>query len=92
LVGKPEGKIPLGRPRCRCDDDIKMDLRGIGFGSVNWIFVAQDRDKWRALLGTVMNLRVRIKGEKFLDMLSVSLASQEGLCSTQVVTINKLGT
>jgi transcription termination factor 2 len=58
LVGKPEGKRPLGRPRCRWVDNIKMDLREIGWDGVDWSQLAQDRDKWRALVNTVMNLRV----------------------------------
>jgi hypothetical protein len=58
LVGKPEGKIPLGRPRRRWEDNIKMDLREIGWGGMDWIDVAQDRDQWRALVNTVMNLGV----------------------------------
>jgi hypothetical protein len=58
LVGKPEGKRPLGRPRRRWVDNIKMDLREIGRDEVNWIDVAQDRDQWRALVNTVLNLRV----------------------------------
>jgi hypothetical protein len=58
LKGKPEGKRPLGRPRCRWDDGIRMDLREIGWGSEDWIQLAQDRDWWRALVNTVMNLRV----------------------------------
>jgi hypothetical protein len=58
LVGKPQGKIPLGRPRHRCVENIKMDLREIGWDGVNWIDIAQDRDQWRAVLNTVMNLRV----------------------------------
>jgi hypothetical protein len=58
LVGKPEGKSPLGRPRRRWVDNIKMDLRGIGWGDVDWIDLAQDRDQWRAFLNTVMNFRV----------------------------------
>jgi hypothetical protein len=58
LVGKPEGKRPLGRPSCRCKDNIKMDLREIGWDGMNWIEVAHDRDKWRALVNTLMNLRV----------------------------------
>jgi hypothetical protein len=57
LVGEPEGKRPLGRPRCRWDDNIRMDLREIGWGSMDWIDLAQDRDKWRAHVNTVMNLR-----------------------------------
>jgi hypothetical protein len=58
LVGKPEGKRPLGRPRCRWEDNIKMGLREIGFRDVDWIHWAQDRDRWRALVNTLMNLRV----------------------------------
>jgi hypothetical protein len=58
FLGKPEGKRPLGRPRCRCVDNIKMDLREIGWDGVNWIDMAQDRDQWRALVNTVLNLRV----------------------------------
>jgi hypothetical protein len=58
LVGKPEGKRPLGRPRCRWVGNIKMDLRETGWGSMDWIDLAQDRNKWRALVNTVMNLRV----------------------------------
>jgi hypothetical protein len=58
LVGKPEGRRPLGRLRHRWEDNIKMDLREIGWGSMGWIDLAQDRDQWRALVNTVMNLRV----------------------------------
>jgi hypothetical protein len=58
LVGRPEGRRPLGRPRRRWEDDIKMDLREIGFGDVDWIHLAQDRDRLRAVVNTVMNLRV----------------------------------
>jgi hypothetical protein len=58
LIGKPEGKRPLGRPRRRWEDGIRMDLREIGWGSVYWIRLAQDRDRWQALVNTVMNLRV----------------------------------
>jgi hypothetical protein len=58
LMGKPEGKIPLGRPRRRWKDGIRMDLREIGWGSVVWMQVAQNRDRWRAVVNTVMNLRV----------------------------------
>jgi hypothetical protein len=58
LVGKPEGKRPLGRPRRRWLDNIKKDLREIGWDGVDWIELAQDRDQWRALVNTVMNLRV----------------------------------
>jgi hypothetical protein len=58
LVGKPEGKRPLGRPRRSWVDNIKIDLREIGWDGVDWIELAQDRDQWRALANTVMNLRV----------------------------------
>jgi hypothetical protein len=57
-VGKPEGKRPLGRPRRSWVDNIKMDLREIGGDGVDWIDMAQHRDQWRALLNTVLNLRV----------------------------------
>jgi hypothetical protein len=58
LVGKPEGKKPLGRPRRRWEDNIKMDLREVGCGGMDWIGLAQDRDRWQALVNAVMNLRV----------------------------------
>jgi hypothetical protein len=58
LMGKPEGKRPLGRPRRRWEVGIRMDLRETGSGSVYWIQLAQDRDRWRAVVNTVMNLRV----------------------------------
>jgi hypothetical protein len=58
LVGNPEGKRPLGRPRRRWVDNIKMDLREIGWDGMNWIDLAQDRDQWRALVNAVMNLRI----------------------------------
>jgi len=58
LVGKPEGKRPLGRPRSRWDDYIRMDLQEMGFGDMDWIELAQDRDRWRALVNAVMNIRV----------------------------------
>jgi hypothetical protein len=66
LVGKPEGKRPLGRPRCRWEDGIRMDLREIGFGCVDWIRLAQDRDRWRAVVSAVMNLRVLAPRSLFL--------------------------
>jgi hypothetical protein len=56
--GRPEGKRPLGRLRCRWDDNIKMDLRAIEIDGANWIRLAQDRVRWRAFVDTVMNLRV----------------------------------
>jgi hypothetical protein len=58
LVGKPEGKRPLGRLRRRWDENIKMDLQEVGEGPGDWMELAQDRDRWRALVGTVRNFRV----------------------------------
>jgi hypothetical protein len=58
LVGKPEGKRPLGRPRRRLMDNIKIDVRETGWSRIDWIDVAQDRDRWRAVVYTVTNLRV----------------------------------
>ena len=58
LVGKPEGKRQLGRPRRRWEDNIKMDLQEVGCGGVDWIELAQDGDRWRTLVNAVMNLRV----------------------------------
>jgi hypothetical protein len=69
LVGKPEGNRPLGRHRCRWEDNIRMDLREIGRGGMDWIDLAQDRDQWRALVNTVMNLRVSIKCWEILEWL-----------------------
>jgi len=57
LVGKPEGKRPLGRPRRRWEDNNKMDLQELGCGGMDWIELAQDRDRWRALVNAVMNLQ-----------------------------------
>ena len=59
LLGKPEGMRPLGRPRRRWVDNIIMDLQGMGCGYIDWIGLVQDRDRWRTLVGAVMNLRVR---------------------------------
>jgi hypothetical protein len=58
LVGKPEGKRPLWRPRIRWEDNIKMDLQEVGCGGMGWIELAQDRDSWRALAGAIMNIRI----------------------------------
>jgi hypothetical protein len=58
FVGKPEGKRPSGRPRRRWEDNIRVDLKEIGWKGVDWIQLAQDRDQWRHLANTVMNLRV----------------------------------
>jgi hypothetical protein len=58
LVGRPEGKRPLERPRRRWEDNIKMDLREIGIDGTNWILLVQDKVQWRTFVNTVMNLRV----------------------------------
>ena len=58
LVGKPEGTRPLGRPRRRWEDDIRMDLQEVGCGYMDWIGLAQHRDRWRTLVSAVMNIRV----------------------------------
>jgi hypothetical protein len=58
LVGNPEGKRQLGRSRHRWEDNIKMDLQEVGCGGVDWIELAKDRDRWRALMSAVMNLRI----------------------------------
>jgi hypothetical protein len=67
LVGKPEGRRPLGRPRRRWVDNIKMDRRENGWNGVDWVDLSQDRDHWRALVNTVMNLRVPQNAGKFLS-------------------------
>jgi hypothetical protein len=85
LVGKPEGKRPLGRPRRRWEDNIRMDLREIGWGGMDCTDLAQDRDRWRALVNTVMNLRVH----KMLGNSSAAAqlaASHEGLSSMELVS------
>ena len=66
LVGKLEGKRPMGRPRPRWEDNIKMDLQDVGGGCGDWMELAQDRDRWRALVSTVMNLRVPKNAGNFL--------------------------
>ena len=65
LVGKPEGKRPLERPRCRWEDNIKMELQEVGEDG-DWMLLAQDRDRWRALVSTVMNFRVPKNAGNFL--------------------------
>jgi hypothetical protein len=61
LAGKPEGKWPLGRPRCRWVDNIRMDLVELRWGDVDWISLAENRDRWRALVNSVLNLWVSKK-------------------------------
>jgi len=65
-VGRHEGKKPLGRPRHRWKDNIRMDLKEIGWEGVDWMHLVQDRDQWRALVNTIMNLRVPWKEGTFL--------------------------
>jgi hypothetical protein len=59
LVGKPEGKRPLGRPRCRWEDNIRMDLQEVGCGGMDWIRLTQDRHRWHAIVNAVMNFWVQ---------------------------------
>jgi len=66
LVGKPEGKRPLGRPKHRWEDNIKLYYQEVGCGDVDWIDLVQVRDRWRALVTAVMNLRVPQKAGNFL--------------------------
>ena len=66
LVGKPEGKRPVGRPRRRWEDNIKMDLQEVGYGGMDWIELAQETDRWRALVNAVMNLRFPYIAGNFL--------------------------
>jgi hypothetical protein len=70
-VEKPEGKRPLGRPRRRCVNNIKMDLRVIEWDGMDWIDPAQDGDHWRALLNTVVNLRVLLNKGNFLSSCTI---------------------
>jgi hypothetical protein len=64
LVGKPEGRRPLGRPRRMWLDNIRMDLVEVGWSDVDWVGLAQNRDRWRALVNSVLNLRVPLNAEK----------------------------
>jgi hypothetical protein len=82
LVGKPEGKRPLGRPRRRWVDNIRMNLGEVGWGGVDWIGVAQDRNRWRAVVNSVLNLRVPWNAGK----LSSGLASS-GLSSISSIEL-----
>jgi hypothetical protein len=67
LVGKPQGKRPVGRPRRRWEDNIKIDLQEVGRGCGDWMELAQGRDRWRALVSTVMNFRVPLNAGNFLS-------------------------
>jgi hypothetical protein len=79
LLGKPEGKRPIGRPRHRWEDNIKMDLQDMGCESMDWIDQAQDRDKWWALVDTVMNLQVPQNVGDFLTILELVSFSRRTL-------------
>jgi hypothetical protein len=79
LVGKPGGKRPLGRPKRRWEDNIKIDLKEVGCGCMDWIELAQDRNRWLALVNAVMNLRVPQNAGNFLTSCK-RLAPQEGFC------------
>ena len=75
LVGKPQGKRPLGRPRRRWEDNIRMDLQEVGRSCGDWMELAQDRDRWRALVGVVRNLRVpKMRGISWLAAEPVSFS------------------
>jgi hypothetical protein len=87
LVGKPEGKKPLGRQRSRWVDNIRMDLGEVGWGDVDWIGLAKDRDRWRALVDSVLNLRVPWNAGK----LSSGLSSSVQLQVSYSTTIDKIG-
>ena len=71
-MGKPEGKRPLGRPRRRWENTIKMDLQEVGSGGMNWIMLAQDRGRWRALVNTVMNCQLNATEVFIADLIACS--------------------
>jgi hypothetical protein len=75
LVGRPEGRRPLGRPRRRWEDNIKIDLREIGFGDVDWIHWAQDRDRWRALVNESVHLQQISSSQVLLQFTSYHIGS-----------------
>jgi hypothetical protein len=81
LVGRPGERRPLERPRRRWEDNIKMDLQEEGWGSMDWIDMTQDRDRWRALVNAVMNLR---KMWGIASLAENLLASHEGICSMKL--------
>jgi hypothetical protein len=83
LVGRPKGKRPLGRPRRRWEDNIKLDLREIWIDGVNWIQLAQDRVHWRAFVNTVMNLQVPQRKQDFFDKLIAQSAFQIIFCTME---------
>jgi hypothetical protein len=92
LVGKPEGKRPLGRPRRRLVYNIKMDLEEVGCGDVDWIGLAQDRNRWKALVNSILNLRVpRNAGKLSSGLTSSGLSSSAQLHRvSQLVIVQKI--
>jgi hypothetical protein len=88
LVGKSEGKRPLGRLRCRSQDNIKMNLREIGWGGMDWTDLVQDRDQWRALVNTVMKLRVPYNFGKFFSCTTGGFARRAQLQGVSSLVIN----
>jgi hypothetical protein len=89
-VGKPEGKRPLGIPKRRWEDNIKMNLQEVGGGCGDCIELAQDRDRWRALVSMVKPVGFHKNAGNFLTTCKDWLASQEGLCSMELVSKEKL--
>jgi hypothetical protein len=83
LVGMQEGKGPPGRPRHTCVDNIKMDVRKIGWGDMDWIDLAEDRDQWRVLVNTVMNLWFPKNAGKFLSSCTIGSFSRTQLCEVR---------
>jgi hypothetical protein len=79
LVGKPEGKRPLGRPRCRWKDNVKINLQEVRCGGMDWIGLAQDRDRWRELVNAVMSLRFPYNAGNFLTSCKPVSLSRETL-------------
>ncbi|KAJ4447739.1 hypothetical protein ANN_09747 [Periplaneta americana] len=84
LIGKPEGKRPLGRPRRRWEDNIKMDLREMGYDDRDWINLAQDRDRWRAYVRAAMNLRKLVVP----PLVAIRAATMSGMLSTSLCEIS----
>jgi hypothetical protein len=91
LVGKPKGKRPLGRPRHRCVDNIRMYLGEVGWGDVDWVGLAQDRKRWRALVNSVLNLRVPCNAGKLSSGLTTGgLSSSAQLHRVRSLVISSL--